>query len=169
MTFAVFVFFPNQLVYSSSVKPREAINYSDTLILKNQEDEIVTFNDNDIVVLDFWTTSCGICFEKFPDYEQVFYKYSNNKNVKIYSVNVSLKKDTPSKTKDLVQALGYKFPTLYADGILNKKKLDRYGIRSYPHLLIIKNNKIQYSGRMENNPLIFIYNINDEIKRIANL
>jgi len=33
---------------------------------------------NKLIVLDFWTTTCGVCFKSFPDYEKIYLKYKDN-------------------------------------------------------------------------------------------
>ncbi|MEZ4803071.1 MAG: TlpA disulfide reductase family protein [Gelidibacter sp.] len=162
--FVAIVFFPNQFAYSQSIENPPNFQY-DGLILSDNQNKNVELDSSKTIVLDFWTTSCGICFKKFPEYEKIYLKYKVNPEVEIYSVNVPLKRDTFVKTVELVGKLNYKFPTLYLSPEEIDKLPDAYGINSYPHLLIIKNNHISYSGRMETNPLIFINNIYDEIDK----
>ena len=38
-----------------------------TLVDKNKQK--IDIHKNKIIVLDFWSTNCGICFKKFPDLE----------------------------------------------------------------------------------------------------
>ena len=120
---------------------------------------------NKVIVLDFWTTSCGVCFKKFPDYEKVYLEFKNNPNIIMYSVNIPIKRDTLFKTKELVKKLDYKFPTLYADSDEIPNSL---GFNRYPHLTILKNGKIRYNGRLEVAENVKIYNIRSEIERLLN-
>ncbi len=118
---------------------------------------------NKVIVLDFWTTNCGVCFKKFPNFEKVYIKYKSNPNVAIYSVNIPIKRDTLSKTKKLVKKLNYKFPTLYAS---SNKIPNSLGFNTYPHLLILKNGRIRYTGNLIVEKNTKIYNVKTEIKRL---
>jgi thiol-disulfide isomerase/thioredoxin len=120
---------------------------------------------NKIIVLDFWTTSCGVCFKKFPDFEKVYLEYKNNPNIVFYSVNIPIRRDTLSKTKQLVKELGYKFPTLFAN---SNKIPNSLGFNLYPHLTIIKNGRIRYNGNLVVSQKIKVYNIRSEINRLLN-
>ena len=39
-----------------------------------------------IVVLDFWNRNCALCFEKFPDFQELYLKY-DGENVSFFYVN----------------------------------------------------------------------------------
>lgn len=135
--------------------------------LLNNSDELIKLDtiQNKIIVLDFWTTSCGVCFKKFPDYEKVYLEYKNNPDVAIYSVNIPIKRDTLLKTKELVKELGYKFPTLYASSSEIPQSLS---FNLYPHLTVLKNGRIRYNGRLEIAENVKINNLRIEIERLLN-
>lgn len=59
--------------------------------------------------------------------------------------------------------LNYKFPTLYATSI---KDVENLGIYAYPHLLILKNGKIRYDGRLETDKYIFVNHLQSEIDKL---
>lgn len=120
---------------------------------------------NKVIVLDFWITSCGVCFKKFPDYEKVYLEYENNPKIVFYSVNIPIKRETLLKTKELVKKLDYKFPTLYANSNEIPNSLN---FNSYPHLTILKNGRIRYNGRLEVAKNVKINNIRHEIERLLN-
>jgi thiol-disulfide isomerase/thioredoxin len=116
---------------------------------------------NKVIVLDFWTTSCGECFKKFPEFEKFYLEFKSNPNIKIYSVNIPIDRDTILKTKKLVEKLGYKFPTLYAKSNLITKEL---GFNLFPHLIILKNGVIRYNGKLILEKKTKIHNLRTEIK-----
>ncbi len=120
---------------------------------------------NKVIVLDFWTTSCGVCFKTFPDFEKVYLEFKNNPHVLIYSVNIPIKKDTLSKTKRLVKKLGYKFPTLFANSNEIPNSLN---FNTYPTLTILKNGRVRYNGRLEASEKIKVHNIRTEIELLLN-
>ncbi len=158
------ILFPNVFVLlnNSEVHKNEQFNGL-SLIDKNQES--VELEKSKIIVLDFWTTSCGICFEKFPDFEKYYLEFRDNPNVEFYSINIPLKRDEFDDVVKLVEELNYKFPTLYAKSQEEVKKL---GIYSSPHLLIIKNGRVRYSGRLETDKYIFVNHLKSEINKLIN-
>lgn len=120
---------------------------------------------NKIIVLDFWTTSCAVCFQKFPAYEELFLEYQNNPNVEMYVVNIPTKKDSTGRAKRMINTLEYKFPKLYAKSDSIPKSL---GFHSYPHLTILKNGKIRFNGSLIVEKDIFLYKLEDEIQLLLN-
>lgn len=135
--------------------------YGLSLVNKNQES--IELDKSKIIVLDFWTTSCGICFKKFPDFEKYYLEFKDNPNVEFYSINAPLKRDEFSKVVKLVDDLNYEFPTLYATSIKDVENLEIY---SYPHLLILKNGKLRYDGRLETDKYIFVNHLKSEINKL---
>jgi len=160
---ASFVFLPNVINYANNKNPRTNELYPNISLI-DKDEQVVKFAKNKIIILDFWTTSCGVCFKKFPDLEKVFLKYKNNPQIELYSVNVPLKRDSFEKIKELVGNLDYNFPALYA--ISEEKTEKEFNIKGYPHLVIIKNNKIRYEGFLNIDKNIFVYNTYNEIERL---
>ena len=162
IVFATFIFLPNQMALFNQSKISGTIPYVE-LDLIDENGQAVSFDANKTVVLDFWTTKCGVCFKKFPAYEGVFEHYKDDARVEVYAVNVPLKTDIFSETLERFQKLDYKFPTLF---LTNSHSLEeKYNIDGYPHILIIKNRQIEYSGVMETLPFIFVNNLYSEINK----
>lgn len=157
-----FIFFPNFIVYMDNKGARINKPFK-SLTLLNKNRDTVRLNYSNVIALDFWTTSCGVCFEKFPDLERHYINFRNNQNVEVYSINVPLRGDEFDKTVRMVDGFGYEFPTLYA---ASPEEIENLGIHSYPHLLILKNGRIRYDGRLEVGREIFVNNIKDEIDRL---
>lgn len=160
-----FVFFENVFSFIENKDAETNISFPNVTFTDNNKTPINLSQDK-VVVLDFWSTSCGICFAKFPDFEATYLKYKNNPNVIIYTVNVPLKKDDFKKTTRMLNNLGYTFPKLYATSA--KQVKDSLNINSFPHLLIIKNGKIRYNGILETGKKVVIYNIESEIEKLLN-
>jgi len=159
IVFSSFIFFPNQIIYLTNKNSGNTIEYIG-IELRDESGNIVKINDNRTTVLDFWTTSCSVCFEKFPEYEKVYNKYLNE-DVDVYSVNVPQKNDVLTNTFSKINDLNYDFQTLYlSDEEFYSKK---YNIFQYPHILIIRNRKVVYSGSMVTSPIIFVNNLYSEI------
>ena len=160
IVFATFIFLPNQMALFNQSKISGTIPYVE-LDLIDENGQAVSFDASKTVVLDFWTTKCGVCFKKFPAYEDVFEHYKEDVRVEVYAVNVPLKTDIFSETLEKFQKLSYKFPTLF---LTNSHSLEeKYNIDGYPHILIIKNRQVEYSGGMETSPFIFVNNLYSEI------
>lgn len=116
-----------------------------------------------VIVLDLWSTSCGVCFKKFPDFEKQKNKYKNDPSLKFYTVNLALKRDSTINVKKYVK--DYSFKTLYAD--TNSWKLLEN--RSVPKLLIInKDFKIVYKGTLYDKWYHFYNNFTTIIKNLKN-
>ncbi|SEA80638.1 TlpA family protein disulfide reductase [Psychroflexus halocasei] len=156
------ILLPNVFVLQNNIGAQTNKEFKG-LSLLNKYQEKVELDKSKIVVLDFWTTSCGICFKKFPDLEKYYLEYKNNPNVEFYSINVPLKRDEFSKVVKLVDELNYKFPTLYATSI---KDVENLGIYAYPHLLILKNGQLRYDGRLETDKYIFVNHLKSEIDKL---
>lgn len=124
----------------------------------------VNFKKGKIIVLDFWSTSCAICFTKFPGLEETYLKYKNNPDVLIYAVNVPLRNDKFDETTTILKKLGYTFPKIYATSA--KQVEDSLKINAYPHLLIIKNGKIRFSGILETDKKVFMYTVDGQIEKL---
>lgn len=148
--------------FYNNFSSRQNVNFPKVKLYEIKTDSLVLFEEDKVIVLDFWTTTCGICFKKFPDFEKIYLKYKDISKVKIYSVNIPVSIDTLLKTKQLVNKLNYKFPTLYAKSASVAN--DSLGFNEYPHLIIIKNNMIRYNGSLITQS--GIYNIENEIERL---
>jgi thiol-disulfide isomerase/thioredoxin len=162
-TMVGFVMFPNLYIY---LKNNNAETNADFPVVAfvNKKNETIILEKDKIVVLDFWSVNCGICFDKFPDLENTFLKYKNNPSIKIYAVNVPMRHNVFSKTSKILDSIGYTFPKIYAKS--SQEVEDSLKINSFPHLLILKNGKIRYDGMLETEKNVFLYNIESEIDKL---
>ncbi|SDY07084.1 Thiol-disulfide isomerase or thioredoxin [Lutibacter oricola] len=161
-SFVGVILFPNIFILQKNVGVHTNEKF-DGISLVDKNKEIVKLDKSKIIILDFWTTSCGVCFKKFPDLEKYYLEFKDNPDVEFYSINVPLKRDDFSKVVKLVDDLNYEFPTLYAT---SKKEVENLGIYAYPHLLILKNGKLRYDGRLETDKYIFVNHLKSEINKL---
>ena len=159
-----FIGFPNLIQESNNLNARVSFKYK-PINLSNYNGDSIVLDKSKIIVLDFWNTSCSICFEQFPHIESVFKKFKSNPNVNLYSVNVPLKRDNLPETKKLVKQLGYQFPTLYAQAI---EDVENLGIYSYPNILIVKDGQVRFSGNFVINKSISFGSLEEEINFLLN-
>ena len=102
---------------------------------------------NKIVIFDFWTTSCGVCFRKFPILQEEFVKYKNTPGIEFYAVNIPLKRDSIGAAKRIISEYPYTFPVLYAKSDSLAKL---FKVFAYPTVIIILNGEeIIFRGNIE--------------------
>jgi thiol-disulfide isomerase/thioredoxin len=161
--FISFILFPNYFIYYHNHNAEKNIPFSKVTLL-NDKKEKIELQEDKIIVLDFWSTSCGICFEKFPNLEDTFQKYKNNSKVQIYTVNVPLQGEKFEETTKILDSIGYNFPKLYAQSA--KEVETKLNFNLFPHLIVIKNGKIRYDGQLVTEKSSLIYNIETEIDKL---
>jgi thiol-disulfide isomerase/thioredoxin len=105
-------------------------------------------NDNNfqnrIVLLDFWHTRCGVCFEKFPQLQAAFERYKNDSSVLIYAVDRPIEEDKPNQAFEMIKEEGYSFPVVIAK---DEEMPEKFGVKFYPTTFVInRNGMIVYKG-----------------------
>ena len=160
-----FILYPNWRIFNLE-RNRETVAVGidmPVLNLIDRNQQLVKLSKEKMMVMDFWTTSCGRCFKTFPDFEKLKEKYDGNSNIEFYSINNPIKRDYFAKTVALVDDLGYSFTTLYA---VDRHEIEeRLRFNLYPHVYVVKNNKVIYSGSLNIGKEIFIHNLETIIER----
>ena len=116
----------------------------------DRDGNTITKNDftGKYTVLDFWTTSCGVCFREFPEFDKQYLKYSSNRNVAIYAVNVKLAQDNEGVSFEIISERGYSFATL--QGGQSEDAKDIFGVYVYPTVIVLnKTGSIVFRGSSE--------------------
>ena len=93
--------------------------------------------ENKIVLLDFWHTRCGNCFEKFPALQDFVETYKNEGSLKIFALNKPLEEDTESRAFEVIAEKGYSFPVLLPS---DEDLPDKLGVTGYPTSFVIDTN-----------------------------
>ncbi len=110
-----------------------------------------------VVVLDLWSTSCNVCFRKFPEFEK-FYN-SNRDKIVIYAVGLKLRSQDNTDLKKVIEKQDYDFPFLIAERGFDYYR-NRYSINGVPSVLILDTDgNIVYNNVLNTNPLIRIHNL----------
>jgi thiol-disulfide isomerase/thioredoxin len=99
--------------------------------------------NNKIVVLDFWSTSCGICFRKFPLLNEKYNKYKVNSSIKIFAVNIPVKRDSANTPFKILEEAKYDFPVIVDRDSFAIKFLK---IQAVPQVIIFRNDTIFFRG-----------------------
>jgi thiol-disulfide isomerase/thioredoxin len=164
---AAFIGMPNWLSFVFNENKNE-ISLMPDIKFHTEEDKAVSsdqFNGK-IVILDFWSTSCGLCFKKFPEFDRLYSEYKDNKNIYFYAVNLFLKRDGKSGAKKIINDLNYSFKNLYTDKNEAEKIRKLLKINAVPAIVVIgKNGEIIYKGQLYTNKKVVINNIYDIINK----
>ena len=100
-----------------------------------------------VVLLDFWTTTCGVCFQKFPQLQTVHEKYKNDSSIKILAVNTPLEIDKPDQAFSDISKREYTFPVVIAQ---EESLAEKFGVKAYPTTFVINpNGQIVFKGDIE--------------------
>lgn len=130
--------FDNWISYYYSRNDEVIIDFPEIKLFHAKQEE--TNISEGIVVLDFWTLRCGKCFQQFPHYNDMSKEFSDE-NVKFYNVlatNQRVNIDSLRKKHNIgTPTLLLKQPNLLTDSL---------NINGVPHLLILKDGKIRFSG-----------------------
>lgn len=102
---------------------------------------------NKVVLMDFWTTTCGICFKKFPQVQTVYDKYKYDSSVMIMAVNTPIEEDKPNQAFNDIREEGHSFPIVITK---DEDLAEKYGVKGYPTTFVInRNGQIVYKGDIE--------------------
>lgn len=153
--FAVFMFcsgwdyWIHKLNYGTFTGKVEAYNLPARFEAFDESRNFVTDADfsGKIVLLDFWITTCGLCFEKFPYLQSSFERYKNDSSVIVLAVDTPIEGDTPNKAFQLIKNKGYNFPVV----ITKETDLaEKFGVFAYPVTFVInQKEQIVYRGDVE--------------------
>lgn len=125
--------------------------------LNGNELSLNDFKDK-YLVLDFWSSRCGVCIKNFPEVQSISEELSNNRRVSFYSVFCVYSKgcETRQTGVDIIQKRGFSFPLLFSEDESYKK----FGVSRFPTVVIVSpDNKIIFRGRLES-AIKFITKIN---------
>lgn len=100
------------------------------------------------IVLDLWSTNCGICFKKFPMFEDLYESY-NNKQTIFGAVHLPIYRDTEAQVTALINERlkpQYTFP-IYRSQVDLYTYQSLFNIEGVPQILVIdKNSEVTYLG-----------------------
>lgn len=100
--------------------------------------------ENKIVLLDFWITTCGLCFKEFPQVQTAYDKYKNDSSVAIYTINKPVKENKPNQAFEMIKEEGYSFPVVVPT---DEKLPEKFGVKGYPTTFVInQTGEIVYKG-----------------------
>jgi len=153
--FVVFMFFQgwdywiHRINYGTFTGEVQAYNLPTKFEAFDEPKNIITDENfrNKIVLLDFWTTTCGICFQKFPQVQSAYEKYKNDTSIMILGVNSPIEEDKPNQAFNDIREEGHSFPIVAAK---DEDLAEKFGVKGYPTTFVInQNGQIVYKGDIE--------------------
>ena len=104
--------------------------------------------NEDYLVLDVWSSTCGACINAMPDVQALHDKYKNSKKVEVASLFVCYKDETIDTALEIVKKRGCNLPVYAIDR--SSVILSECGITAYPHVLILdKNRNVIFNGSLK--------------------
>ncbi len=119
------------------------------IIMKDSLGNGFTFpTDDKLYVVDFWATTCGICFKEMKKLEVLKKKFESNPNVKFLSLNLPIERDSIGYAQTVLKKKDIHLTSLYCEGLTSWSKL---GIEGVPMIYFVRNNQIMeiHSGGLE--------------------
>lgn len=106
-----------------------------------------------LIVLDFWSQTCGYCYKGFPKLQKAYNSFPKEKAA-IYAVYVKLSpEDNHAKGDSILRAKGYTFPMLSVS--LKSPALLQLNITQYPTVVILNGKELLFKGSIDN-AIIFL-------------
>ena len=153
--FVVFMFFQgwdfyiHKLMFGSFTNRIEAYKLQQKVEGTDRQNEQITNQtfENKIVLLDFWNTSCGYCFQAFPQLQAFYDKYKNDNSIMIFAVDKPIEEDIQKSAFKVIEEKGYTFPVLLPT---DEELPEKFDVRSYPTTFVInRSGQIVYKGDIE--------------------
>ncbi len=154
-----------EYIKHSACKPPANKEFSESFVNMNGNRVLSSDFNGRVVVLDLWSTSCGVCMKKFPDFEEF---YNNNKdNIVIYAIGLKVRWQENEDLEKVIKKLNYNFPFLIAEKGFEHYR-ERYSITGVPSIIILdKEGNIVYNNDMNTNPLIRVHNLQKMVDKLV--
>lgn len=119
---------------------------------QDRDDVIVKLADfpEGYLIFDFWSTTCGVCYEKFPQVQTLYDFYTKTGRVGVYSIHCRMDKkgEIISTGSGILEERGYTFPNLSID--IYAPVLKEMGVNGYPTVLIFDSDRsLIFRGSIE--------------------
>lgn len=158
-----YIVYPNYFDLVINIKEyKNDLKKTPNFIWVNKNNDSVTneISRGKILVLDFWTTNCGICFKKFPDFNKLALKYKSNNNILFASVNLPVKTDTIGKAKAMLKKYdcdNNSYEYFFASSLT---EMNKFNIHFVPEIIIIDADfNIIYKGNFVTDEFVITTNI----------
>lgn len=125
------------LTYDKDINSK--LDFFPEIALVKENEELFVFENDVLYFLNFWSIYCSKCIKEMPDYDKLVTSYPDVRFVKVLYASDSISivkanKITDEYSFDKIRLLNH---IDFVDSIKNP---------SFPHLIVVKNNKILYNG-----------------------
>jgi len=132
---------PNYLIYNNDkrfiVIEEEGHDFPEISIYNDIGEKVdLKLFEGKVLVLDIWTTKCGVCFEKFPEFENIVNEYSNRNDIKFFALNNILKIDNFDSVVVTTNNLPYDFQYLFTTHESVNEIKDKLFTNSFPTIIV---------------------------------
>ena len=147
--YAVTIGHENWIEYAAYSKYKTGLNISNQKFATDNDSLCIHDIKKKYVLLDFWSSTCGVCFEKFPEVQELYDRFKNDNNILISSVFIASNGENYSDGRNILKEYGYTFPIMgCADW--DSSLITTLGIKSVPHVIILNENKeVVFRGSIE--------------------
>jgi len=108
----------------------------------NGNGKIAALSLSKTVILDFWNSKCGYCYELFPFVDSI-HKRIDTSRFDVRVVNIPFKNEKKEDNYNLLDRFDYSFKQLFTD---NASSMDSFKITGFPTTIVLQENKIIYRG-----------------------
>lgn len=125
----------------------ERVTYPIRLYNIKGGEENFSSSDHTYIILDFWYSHCGACFEDFPKVQDLYDEIKTIPEVSLYSVHCYMpdQGEGLATGQSILEKEKYTFPSLSLK--ITDELLDSLGVKRYPTVLILDSfNNIIYRG-----------------------
>ncbi len=127
----------------------DGINVSDQKIDTDSTSIYVQDVNKEFILLDFWSSRCGICFEKFPKLQQLYDDFKSDETIMITSVFITNDNESYFDGVNILHKYGYTFPVIGCTD-WNSSLVSTLGINGVPTVIILNKNKdVVFRGNIE--------------------
>ena len=130
----------NWIEYATYSKYETGINISCQKLTTDKDSLCMNSIAKKYILLDFWSTTCGGCFERFPEVQELYNNLEGNENVTVASVFVAYKDENYSDGARILREAGYTFPVIGCTD-WESSLISTLGIKRVPHVIILNENK----------------------------
>lgn len=124
------------------------LNFPNIEVFNSRKEKIdLSSFDSKVLVLDIWTSTCGSCFKRFPDFQTLSKQYSDRDDIAFYGLNRINYNDNLDSIISTADNLPYDFPHLFTSHSTVNEIKDKLKVSSFPIIVVRdKKGKLTYIG-----------------------
>lgn len=119
------------------------------------------------VVLDFWTTSCAVCYRKFPDLQKVRDRFRHRTDVTVLAVHLREQQEMSDYPRRFFAASAFDFARVWT--VETRRMMSQFGFPTVPTVVVIDPaGKVVFRGSgLISGPFIFVHDVGRVVDRAA--